>query len=78
MPRQWRELLSRTPLQPHTRHAFEDELRAIGDVTHVRLNIFPTAASRGCGCSGGHDENRERKGREVRQARMFLRALRST
>lgn len=37
----WRELLPRTPLQPHTRHLFEEELAAIGDVTHVRLNIFP-------------------------------------
>jgi allantoicase len=37
----WRELLPRTPLQPHTRHLFEEELRAIGDITHARLNIFP-------------------------------------
>jgi allantoicase len=37
----WRELLPRTPLQPHARHVLEDELRAIGDVTHVRFNIFP-------------------------------------
>jgi allantoicase len=38
---EWREILPRTPLQPHARHAFEEELRAIGDVTHVRFNIFP-------------------------------------
>jgi allantoicase len=37
----WRELLPRTPLQPHTRHAFEDELRTAGEATHARLNIFP-------------------------------------
>ena len=37
----WRELLPRSPLQPNTRHAFEDEVRAIGDLTHVRLNIYP-------------------------------------
>jgi allantoicase len=37
---EWRELMARTPLQPHARHAFE-ELAAIGDVTHVRFNIFP-------------------------------------
>jgi len=37
----WRELLPHTPLQPHARHTFEDELRGIGDVTHARLNIFP-------------------------------------
>ena len=38
---QWRELLPRTSLQPHARHAFEDELGDLGDVTHARLNIFP-------------------------------------
>jgi allantoicase len=37
----WRELMPRTPLQPHARHAFEDEVQSIGDATHVRLNIFP-------------------------------------
>ncbi len=37
----WRELLARTPLQPHARHAFEEELRAVGAATHVRFNIFP-------------------------------------
>jgi allantoicase len=38
---EWRELLPRTPLQPDTRHTFEDELRGIGAITHARLNIFP-------------------------------------
>jgi allantoicase len=37
----WRELLPQADLQPNARHAFEDEVRAIGDVTHVRFNIFP-------------------------------------
>jgi len=37
----WSDLLSKTPLQPHAKHAFEEELRAIGAVTHVRFNIFP-------------------------------------
>jgi allantoicase len=37
----WVELLPRTTLQPHARHAFEDEVRALGDVTHVRFNIYP-------------------------------------
>jgi allantoicase len=37
----WRELLAKTPLQPHARHTFEDQVQAIDDVTHVRLNIFP-------------------------------------
>ena len=37
----WREVLPRSPLQPHARHAFEEALRESGDVTHARLNIFP-------------------------------------
>ncbi len=37
----WRTLLPETPLQPHTNHAFEDELRVLGVVDSVRLNVFP-------------------------------------
>jgi len=37
----WRTLLRKTKSQPHTRHFFEDELRAIGPVTHVRVSVFP-------------------------------------
>lgn len=37
----WQDLLTRTPLQPHTRHVFDRELQPIGRVTHLRLNIFP-------------------------------------
>ena len=37
----WRVLLPLSPAQPHTRHVFEDELRSIGRVTHLRLNVFP-------------------------------------
>jgi allantoicase len=37
----WRELLARTPLQPHARHSFEDTVQAVGDATHVRFNIYP-------------------------------------
>jgi len=37
----WRQVLPRTRLQPDARHAFEDEVAAIGAVTHVRLNIYP-------------------------------------
>jgi allantoicase len=36
----WRMLLA-SPLQPHTKHVFESELRRIGDVSHVRLSVFP-------------------------------------
>jgi allantoicase len=38
---EWRELLPRTPLQPHARHAFEDEVLDVGAVSHVRFNIYP-------------------------------------
>jgi allantoicase len=37
----WSELLPRSPLQPHARNEFEEQLFSLGDVTHVRLNIFP-------------------------------------
>jgi allantoicase len=37
----WKALLPRTALQPHARHSFEDSIANIGDVTHVRFNIFP-------------------------------------
>ena len=37
----WVDVLPRTPLQPHARHALEEELRAVGDVAFVRFNIFP-------------------------------------
>jgi allantoicase len=36
----WRLLLA-SPLQPHTRHVFDDELRRIGPVTHLKLSVFP-------------------------------------
>ena len=38
---EWRDLLPRIALLPHTRHMFEEDLRSIGDITHVRLNIYP-------------------------------------
>ena len=37
---QWRQLVPDTPLQPHTRHRFTDEVTP-RNCTHVRLNIFP-------------------------------------
>jgi allantoicase len=36
----WRMLIA-SPLQAHTRHVFDRELRRIGDVTHLRLSTFP-------------------------------------
>jgi allantoicase len=40
-PGDWRVLLPLSPTQPHTRHVFADELRLLGRVTHLRLNVFP-------------------------------------
>ncbi len=37
----WREILPPSPLQPHTRHHFEDAVADAGPVHHVRLDIFP-------------------------------------
>jgi allantoicase len=37
----WRELLPQTKLKAHHRHFFGRELRPIGAVSHVRLNIYP-------------------------------------
>ncbi len=37
----WQELMPRAALQPHARHSFEDQIRPLGDVTHVRFNIYP-------------------------------------
>jgi allantoicase len=37
----WRPLLAMTPMQAHTRHVFDRELRRIGDVTHLRLSTYP-------------------------------------
>lgn len=37
----WRELLPQAKLRPHHRHFFSTELRDVGAVSHLRLNIFP-------------------------------------
>ncbi len=36
----WR-VVHASPLQPHTRHVFEEGLRRVGAVSHVRLSVFP-------------------------------------
>jgi allantoicase len=38
---EWVELLPMSKLQAHTRHIFADDLAAVGEVTHVRFNIYP-------------------------------------
>jgi allantoicase len=50
-------MLLGSPLQPHTRHVFDDELRRIGPVTHLRLSVFPdggVARLRAHGTADGH------------------------
>jgi allantoicase len=37
----WRVLLPKTPMQAHTRHRFDAQLRRIGPVSHLRLSVFP-------------------------------------
>ncbi|HKC63720.1 MAG TPA: allantoicase [Pyrinomonadaceae bacterium] len=37
----WKEILPRTKLQAHTRHFYEEEIKPLGAVTHVRFNIYP-------------------------------------
>jgi allantoicase len=37
----WRELVAPAALQPDARQTFEDEVQPVGDVTHVRFNIYP-------------------------------------
>src|SRR6266542_1384823 len=37
----WKVLLTRTKLQAHTRHFFEEEVLDAGIISHVRFNIFP-------------------------------------
>jgi allantoicase len=37
----WREVLSRTKLQAHTRHGFEEEIAGTSAATHLRFQIYP-------------------------------------
>jgi allantoicase len=37
----WTELLPRTRLQAHTRHFFDEEIKDVGPLTHLRFNIYP-------------------------------------
>ena len=38
---EWKDILPQTKLKAHHRHYFARELRDVGGVSHVRLNIFP-------------------------------------
>ena len=37
----WEELLPRVKLEADKQHFFADELKDIGNITHIRINIFP-------------------------------------
>jgi allantoicase len=37
----WRELLPESPLEPHTRHTWDTELKPAGPAAYARLNIHP-------------------------------------
>ena len=37
----WRELLPSQKLQMHSEHSFIEQIKELGPITHVRLNIFP-------------------------------------
>ncbi len=37
----WKEIVPRTKLQADTRHFYEKEVCAVGEVTHARFNIYP-------------------------------------
>jgi allantoicase len=54
----WTELLSRTPLSPHTQHSFEDQIRRY-ETSHTSGSIFfRMVASDACGCLGGRHNPR--------------------
>ncbi|RMM81297.1 putative allantoicase, partial [Pseudomonas coronafaciens pv. striafaciens] len=37
----WRELLPSQKLTMHAEHEFAEQIKAIGPITHIRLNVFP-------------------------------------
>jgi allantoicase len=38
---EWMTLLPQTKLKPHFRHLFSRQVRDVGPISHVRLNIYP-------------------------------------
>ncbi len=39
--KKWRTLLAESKLEMDKQHEFESELESLGDVSHVRLSIYP-------------------------------------
>ena len=37
----WRELLPSQKLEMHAEHTFAEQIKALGPITHIRLNVFP-------------------------------------
>lgn len=37
----WRELLPAQKLEMHAEHTFAEQIKALGPITHIRLNVFP-------------------------------------
>ena len=37
----WRELLPGQKLEMHAEHTFAEQIKALGPITHIRLNVFP-------------------------------------
>jgi allantoicase len=37
----WRELLPSQKLSMHAEHTFVEQIKALGPITHIRLNVFP-------------------------------------
>jgi allantoicase len=37
----WRELLPSQKLEMHAEHSFAEQIKALGPITHIRLNVFP-------------------------------------
>ena len=37
----WRELLPSQKMDMHAEHSFSEQIKALGPITHVRLNLFP-------------------------------------
>ncbi|MFJ2289926.1 allantoicase, partial [Pseudomonas iridis] len=37
----WRDLLPSQKLEMHAEHTFVEQIKALGPITHIRLNVFP-------------------------------------
>ncbi len=56
----WSELLPSQKLEMHQEHHFESELKQLGPITHVRINIFPDGGISRLRLFGTVDKNQNR------------------